>query len=106
MLSRRKRLRAHEVGAIIASGRSARGTHLSVKFLPASTSFRAAVVVPKSLARKAHDRNRLRRAAYRALADLSVTDKKGTAVFFVRTIPQGPLAPAFASDLAMLVSKI
>lgn len=77
-----------------------------MKFLPTSQSFKAAAVVPKALARKAVERNRLRRALYRALAAAPLTSKKASAVFFVRTIPNGALAPAFASDVGALLSKI
>jgi ribonuclease P protein component len=106
MLSRRKRLRAQEVTAILAKGRSARASYLSMKCLPSQTSFRAVVMVPKSLARKAHDRNRLRRAVYRALANMSLSATKASVVFFVRNIPRESLTPLFAHDLVALTSKI
>jgi ribonuclease P protein component len=106
MLHTRKRLRAHEVREIMAKGRSARAPHLSMKFLNTSQPFRAAAVVPKSLARKAVLRNRLRRALYRALASSPLAAKKISAVFFVRSIPRDALAPAFAHELGALASTI
>lgn len=106
MLPKRRRLHAHEVRDILAEGRSVRGTHLSMKFISTTNSFKAAAVVPKSLVRKATARNRLRRALYRALGGSSFSAKKISAVFFVRVIPSGALTPAFAGDLAAFASKI
>ena len=106
MLPKRKRLRAQEVKDILAKGRPVRGVHLSMKFITTTNSFRAAAVVPKSVARKAVERNRLRRALYRALGESGFGTKKISAIFFVRAVPKEKLAPAFAGDLAAFASKI
>lgn len=71
--------------------------------MPTSEPLRSAAVVSKAVAKRAVDRNRLRRALYRALQSLS---GEGRAVFFVQQIPPPPLSTAFARDLAALQSKL
>jgi ribonuclease P protein component len=110
MLNKRSRLRANEVAEVIKSGRSARTTHLQVKFVSRSGPFRSAAVAPKSIAKKATDRNRLRRALYRALlSHISANPQstpKGNAVFFVRLVPKEALSSAFLAELPSLFSKL
>ncbi len=109
MLSREKRLRAAEVREIIRLGSVVRGTLLSARHRQGTHTLRAAVVVSKKLAKRAVDRNRLRRAMYRALEQY---EKGGTllahgdVVLFLQKIPPPPLTPAFAEDLALLLKKI
>jgi len=66
---------------------------------------RAAVVVQKSIATRAVERNRLRRAVYRALSTLP-TPTGARVVFFVQKIPVTPLARAFATEAQGLLKKI
>jgi|SRR3989344_2040343 len=66
MLSKTNKLSASEVREIIKSGRSVRLGTLSAKFKESASS-KAAVVVSAKVAKKAVERNRLRRAAYLAL---------------------------------------
>lgn len=66
MLAKKHRLGAVQVREILKSGRSIRFGTLSAKFEAASTA-KAAVVVSTKVAKSAVERNRLRRAAYRAL---------------------------------------
>ncbi len=82
MLAKRRRLRAEEVREILAKGRSARLSGLSVKYLPAKDA-RAAVVVSKKTAKTAVMRNSLRRAAYRTLQ--KATLPRVHAVLFIHT---------------------
>jgi ribonuclease P protein component len=109
MLPKRKRLSATQVAAILKGGRSASGSLLSMKYMAQLSGFNAVVIVPKSLARKAVDRNRLRRAVYRALYPL-LPPRAGQsgiqALFFVRKVPPLPLTPAFAADLATVLAKL
>lgn len=86
----------------MASGRSSRASLLSAKYIASKAPLRAAVVVSKKVAKKAVDRNRLRRAVYRALASVSGT---GDIVVFVQKVPQGHLAPAFSEELVLLLQK-
>ncbi len=113
MLPKRKRLSAHEVEEVLARGVSVRSPIaagqkplISAKFLAIPGPFRAAVVVPKSLARKATERNRLRRAVYRAIAGSPAPKKVILAVFFVRNIPKKPLTPAFFTELEFFFKKL
>jgi len=105
MLHKRSRLRAEEVAEVLSKGRSARLTYLQAKFLPGKAPLRCAAVAPKSLAKKATERNRLRRALYRALLSHKLDVPKGKVVFFVRAIPKSKLTPAFAEEVPQLLSK-
>lgn len=108
MLPKHRRLSAAEVSEVIAQGRSVRGTLLSIKYVAAQGLFRVAVVAPKSLARKATERNRLRRALYAALESLpsEVSFPASKTVFFVRAIPHSPMVPALREDLRLLAKKL
>lgn len=79
---------------------------ISLKFLAASGKFRAAAIAPKSVAKSAVVRNRVRRALYRALASFPTPKTPGLAVFFVRKLPSAPLTPAFAEEVGPLLIKI
>jgi RNase P protein component len=104
MLPYSRRLRAAEVRTVIATGRPlGRAAHLSGKFLAAPGPLRSAVVVSKKVAKQAVVRNRLRRAAYRALQGVP---GHGSAVFFVTKLPAPPLQSAFAADLKALLAKL
>jgi len=105
MLHKRSRLRAKEVEDVLKKGRSAHSIHLQLKFLPGVLSLRTAAVVPKSLAKKATLRNRLRRALYRALHEQNMAQYKGISIVFVRRIPQGSLTPTFSNELSALLKN-
>jgi ribonuclease P protein component len=76
-----------------------------MKFLQKNEPFRLAAVVPKSLARKAHVRNKLRRAVYDSFPAAS-SRRTGRAVFFVRTIPKEPARSVFKEEILTLLAKI
>ena len=103
MLPKRRRLSAEEVRNIIAGGRSARVSLLSVKYVANTKPLRAAAVVSKKISKKAVIRNRLRRAIYRALSSL---EAHGDIVIFVQKVPEGALTPAFSAELVVLLSKL
>ncbi len=109
MLPKKRRLSSAEVREVIARGKSVRGAVLSLKYVTNKGFFRAAVVVPKSVAKRAVDRNRLRRTLYRSLATLPSPKTQvlnnTMAVFFLRSIPS-PLAPALRDDISAIISKI
>lgn len=65
MLEKRRRL-AVPIG-IRKPGKTARGEYFLVKRMPANGESRFGVVVGKGVARKATERNRLRRAAYEVI---------------------------------------
>jgi len=94
------------VEQVLSLGRSVRGAHLSLKFLKNKEPFRFAMVVPKSLARKATMRNKLRRAAYDSVGAASLSPRTGQAVFFVRAIPKEPLRTIFTEEAKTLLTKI
>lgn len=102
MLPKRRRLSAREVKDVMAVGRSRRAGLLSAKYIIGGTPLRASAVVSKKVAKKAVERNRLRRALYRALATYGGT---GTAVIFIQKVPTDPLTPAFAHDLVVLLKN-
>ena len=97
-----RRLSATEVREVLKLGRSKRATYLSMKFLATDTPLQVAVVVSKATAKGAVERNRLRRALYRALPPLQ---KSGKAVIFLQKIPTTLLQPAFSEDLMLLLSQ-
>ncbi|OGC88740.1 hypothetical protein A2419_03185 [Candidatus Adlerbacteria bacterium RIFOXYC1_FULL_48_26] len=102
MLPKRRRLSAREVKDVLAAGRSRRASLLSAKYVTGSNVLRASAVVSKKVAKKAVERNRLRRALYRALTAYKGT---GTAVIFIQKVPAGPLTPAFLNDLVVLLKN-
>lgn len=102
MLPKRRRLSAREVKDVMAVGRSRRAGLLSAKYVVGNAPLRVSAVVSKKVAKKAVERNRLRRALYRALATYKGT---GTAVIFIQKVPADPLTPAFANDLVVLLKN-
>ncbi|MBX4192169.1 ribonuclease P protein component [Candidatus Parcubacteria bacterium] len=107
MLSHGARLRASEVRQIIKSGkslRSAAAPHVSLKYMQSPT-FRAAIVVSKSIARTATERNRLRRAAYNALRELAPSFH-AQAVLFIQKRPSSPLAPTLRTEVQSLIGSL
>lgn len=100
MLPTSRRLRAQEVRQVLKTGRQRRAAYLSMKYVISPSPLRAAAVVSKAVAKRATERNRLRRALYRALQERHST---GMAVFFIQKVPPGPLKRAFAADLAALL---
>ena len=100
MLPKRRRLTAAEVREVIRKGRSQKANFMSFTYMASSSPMRVAVVVPKSVAKKATMRNRVRRAVYQALTGLPGT---GTGVVLVRRIPSAPLSAALSNELAILI---
>ena len=106
MLKRSRRLRAAEVARVIRLGRPYRGRLLTAKAIPAPDgTMRTAAVVSKAVAKQAVERNRLRRALYRALAGLPAPSFPALhVVFFVHMVPKESLATAFARDITHMLS--
>ena len=109
MLPRKRRLSAAEVREVLARGRGVRSGVVSLKYVEKQGFFRAAVVAPKSVARHATERNRLRRALYNTLATLPPEEtqnlKNTIAVFFIRNIPS-PLTPTLRADITSIIKKL
>jgi ribonuclease P protein component len=103
MLKKARRLSSVDLKEVLTRGRSKRATFLSMKYLTLPEPLRTSVVVPKSTARKATERNRLRRAAYHALVGAT---GQGKVVVFVQKSPQRALQAAFAKDLTQLLPTI
>jgi ribonuclease P protein component len=106
MLPKSRRLTSSEVTEVLKRGRSRRGEYLSLKLLILPSPLRASAVVSKSVAKKAVERNRLRRAVYRALSSplaASVQSQcKGNAVIFVQKVPPGELSRPLLADIRKL----
>lgn len=113
MLPKRARLTSSEVDEVLTKGisiyaplpKGQKGL-ISAKFLAIPGSFKSAAVAPKSLAKSAVERNRLRRAVYSAISSLPTPKKPGHMVFFVRSIPKTPLVPAFTEEISIFLQKI
>ncbi len=86
MLNRSARLRRVEFDECFKRGRRHHSPHLTVMVLPQGV-FKAAVVVSKKVAKKAHDRNRIRRRLYAQLAANQPTS--GWYVFVVKPTISG-----------------
>lgn len=102
MLPARRRLRASEVEEVLSRGKSARATYLSAKSLSTGQPLRVAAVVSKKVAKKAVERNRLRRGLYRALMPIVAS---GNVMIFIQKIPNEALVPAFSKDLEVLLQQ-
>lgn len=102
MLPSDRRLRTTEVQEVLARGKAARGVYLSAKILPTLHPIRVAAVISKKVAKKAVERNRLRRALYRALISLV---GNGNVVIFIQKTPHEALVPAFLKDLTLLLQQ-
>lgn len=100
MLPKKRRLTAGDVKIVMKEGRSVRASFLSAKYTASGTPLRASVVVSKKVAKRAVERNRIRRAVYRALQTI---EGAGTYVIFVNKVPHTPLTPCFREDLVVLI---
>jgi ribonuclease P protein component len=113
MLKKSARLTRQDVEEVLKYGRSVsiltpkgQKSLISAKFLAKPGTFRAAAVAPKAVAKSAVVRNKLRRAVYRAIANLPAPKNPGIAVFFVRAIPKSPLTPAFEEEIQAFLARI
>ncbi len=68
MLPKERRLSRAEFSSLFASGEKRTAGPFRLIVGEHSPHTKAAVVVPKTTVRRAHERNKLKRAAYRALA--------------------------------------
>jgi RNase P protein component len=109
MLPKKRRLTALQVREVLSAGKGVRGGVVSLKYVAKQGFFGVAVVAPKSVARRAVDRNRLRRALYRTLASLSPAQasalNNAMAVFFIRSVPS-PLAPRLKEEITDILKKL
>lgn len=83
MLPKRLRLRSAEVKEVLQKGKSLRVGPYAGKFLEGRKPLGVAVIVSKKTARKATERNSLRRKAYRDLERLTLP-QGGALALFVR----------------------
>ncbi len=100
MLAKARRLMSLEVTDVLKRGRSSRGIYLSIKYVSNLDPLRTSVIVPKSVAKGAVERNSLRRATYHALAPFSGS---GNAIIFVQKKPNTHLQARFSEDLTHLL---
>lgn len=112
MLKKSLRLRAAEVEEVLKAGRSIRSAHMQIKLLGApgvsSGPLRSAAVVAKAVARKANERNNLRRAIYRAIAAApspTANSLQGKALFFLRLIPKENPSAVIKEEVVFLLSQ-
>ncbi len=113
MLPKASRLTSSQVAQVLKNGTSVfisppkgRNSLISAKFLAIPGGFKTAAIAPKSVAKSAVSRNRLRRAVYRAIAGFPTPKMSGHMVFFVRSIPKSPLTPAFGPEISIFLQKI
>ncbi len=109
MLPKTRRLTTKAVTEVLRVGRSKRGVFLSMKFADAPSPFQSSAVVSKSVAKRAVDRNRLRRAVYRAIAkrlQTSPLPSRGRALIFVQKVPSADTSKVFENDLAALFTNL
>ena len=109
MLPKKRRLTAMQVREVLSSGKSLRGVAISLKYVVKPGFFSSAVVTPKAVAGLAVDRNRVRRALYRALSSLPpqearILQNKMT-VFFIKGIPS-PLQTTLKAEVVGLLTKL
>ena len=106
MLPKHRRLTTAEVAQVLKSGRSKRATYISIKILQTETPFAVSVVVSKAVARKAVERNTLRRTIYRILNSSIYhhlfDTRRGRAVLFVQKVPTRDVTRLFSEDVAIL----
>jgi ribonuclease P protein component len=105
MLSKKSRIGRRGLEEVLRAGKSFRTSYFSIKYLYSESALQCAVVLSKKIAKKAVERNRVRRAVYRALAP-HTSKRKGRMVVFVQNIPQGTLTPLFADDLVSVWAKL
>lgn len=82
MLPKKNRLTAREVRSTLKEGTSVRKRSVSARFVHTTKAGKAAIVVSMKVARKATERNRLRRLGYAALP---TPLPKGNLVLFIQT---------------------
>ena len=102
MLPKVRRLTSKDVTEVMRRGRSRRGVYLSLKRLTLPSPLRTSAVVAKSVAKKAVERNRLRRAVYRALGGIATPLTTGDVVVFVQKVPKNDIGRVFKDDLIQL----
>ena len=84
MLRTEERLSRAAFAQYFAVGKRTHGTYFTVVYSPAPV-FKAAVVVSKKVAKKAHDRNRLKRQLYHLLAaETQKNPRTGAYLVFVK----------------------
>ena len=103
MLPKARRLTTKEVHEVLAKGRARRASYLSVKYVATNEPLKTSVVVAKSVAKGAVERNRLRRAVYRALTP---HHGRGKMLVFVQKIPQNSPQAVFKVELENLCTQL
>ena len=113
MLPKHRRLTALQVREVLKEGYGRRATYLSMRLQASKVPLKGSAVASKKVAPGAVERNRLRRAVYRALRSPtlsvlghSVLNARGSAVIFVQKIPKEDLSGVFAQDIALLFKNI
>lgn len=102
MLPKKERLSVRDI-ASLEKGRSIFGTYLSIRFSPAPLK-KFSVSVSKKVAKRAVDRNRIRRRVYAALQSVKENIKKSVFVMIMpkkecRTIPMADIKNELTSVL-------
>ncbi len=85
MLAKNERLNRADFSKYFAVGRRIHGQYLTIINSP-NPVFKGSVVVGKKVAKKAHDRNRIKRRLYSILRELKETTK-ATGIFILITKP-------------------
>lgn len=106
MLAKAHRVTRPEFSAAYAVGTRRHTPLLTVIKVPGST-FKATVVVSKKVAKKAHDRNRLRRRLYAVLESLQDADQVvGTVLVHAKPALAGLTKRQFFTEVPLQIAEI
>jgi ribonuclease P protein component len=103
MLSKKKRVTKELFPVILKKGGTLSTSLFSFRYIPSEIP-RYAFVAPKTVAKKAVDRNKLRRQGYAALRLYNLKPCSG--VFFYKKQAKAPLFQSIKEDVGSILSKI
>ncbi len=109
MLASKNRFhRRNHVMAVLRKGGSVRGTTFSLKYMPSSApDYQFAIIVSKKVAKRAHERNRIRRRLYAALRTIEPdipAGMRGVLVVYDGSVKSQPYH-ALAQEVRRLITK-
>lgn len=106
MLSKTERLSRQDFTRFFASGSRTHSSFLTLIYTPATT-LRAAVVVSKKVAKKAHERNTIRRRLYAAIERFRIEQGlKGVVIVVAKPAVAGLPRLKQRAELTSLLSRL
>ncbi len=105
MLSKHRRVTKSLFDTVLKEGKTTHGNLLYLRYMPKSLDLYShfAFVAPKSVAKLAVDRNKLRRKGYSILYPLNTTNSVG--VFFFKKEAKNVSSMDISSDVISLLKK-